>query len=205
MIILHQSQDNGILDSRVVKKYIFNIFRVNIQAVCKHDQVLLASLYIQVSFRIPITQVTRMIPAILESGSSSCCILPVAKRHVWPLNQQFAILGDAHLLTGQRLANRAINVFIIRGDGNNRRALGSTVPLHHSEAHIFPAYVQLGWQICSAADKEVKMPAKTLVHLPEEQWPQTKWEMCRDTMKHLPWLLPFHLSNLPLNPIHKEL
>jgi len=87
MVALHQSDDHGIFDGRIGEQHILDIFRVDIQAIGKHDQVFLTPFQIQVSFLVHRPQVTCMIPAILESGSRGLRILPVAERHVWSLDQ----------------------------------------------------------------------------------------------------------------------
>src|SRR6266581_8452985 len=103
MIFLHQSKDNRIFDAWIGEEYILDIFRVDIQAVRQHNQVFLTSFQIEISFSILKSQITRMVPPIFEGSGSGLRVLPVARRYIRSLDQEFTISRDAYLHTWNRL------------------------------------------------------------------------------------------------------
>src|SRR5436305_15255750 len=102
-IFLRQSKHNRIFHVWIYEEYIFDIFWIHIQAVRKDNQVFLTSFEIQISFFIPVSQISRMVPPIFEGSGSGLRVLPVPKCYIWSFDQEFTIFRNTYFNTWLRL------------------------------------------------------------------------------------------------------
>src|SRR6266568_4829141 len=189
LILLHESQDDGILDQWVGEQDVFHIFGIDVQAVSEHDEVFLTSLQIKMALLIKITEIASVIPAILEGGGSGFRIFPIAQGDIRPMHQYLLVLSDTNLHARQSLAYRIKDMIVVGGNRDNRRTLCGAITLQDTEAHVFPTLGQFGWQISPAADEEAEAIAKALMNCAEEDAPQSKWKKRGNAVKQFPLFL----------------
>src|SRR5579875_4174459 len=114
-ILFHQAYNDSILYKWVREKHVLDILWIDVEPVGKDDQVFLAPLEVEVPFLILITQIPGMVPTILKCCCRGLGILPVTQSDVRAMYEQFAIFGNANLLSRQRFADGVINMLVIRG------------------------------------------------------------------------------------------
>src|SRR5205823_5981215 len=197
--------DDGILDQWIGLQGIFNIFRIDIEAVGQDDKIFLPSLQIQIALSIHLPEVTCVIPAILKNSRCGLGIFPIAASNIGAAHQYFLIVGDTHLYPRQRLTDGAKRMFMVRCDRDHGSAFSSSVTLHDPKAHILPFFGKGWWQIRSTTDKETKMPTKAFMDRSEEQTSPAKRQVGGNLEQLLELFLFLLTTHLALNTIEEQL
>src|SRR5215472_2224486 len=108
-----------------------DVFRIDVQSVWRHDNVLLATPIVEPPFAIHLAEV-------------SCCQPRVAvTSDAFSTHQDFPVWSDLYLLAGDDLSECSALCVKRMVDGNDRTGFRQTISLNHGIAEIRPKVFQV--------------------------------------------------------------
>ena len=133
------AHDGGVTDARIPGQHGLDVIRVDLLAVWQRQHVLLPPAQRQDAVGRQLAEVAGVVPALVIDGRRRRLrVVPVAEESVGPADEELAVVGDADLHAGDRLAHgpRAIQRGTSKAD--TRTHLRRAVPLEDLHAHLRP-------------------------------------------------------------------
>src|ERR1019366_9832129 len=159
----------------------FKVFRIDVHACRRDDDVLLAALEIEIPFGIERAQVARVEPPGMISAArdrANLTVLPVARGDVLSPHQDFAARIKLHFAAFKYLANRAAPQpeRVIHADQGSR--FRQTVTLNRGESGASPEEFGTGAERRASGNDGPEFPAEALVNPAETPHAADEFLVC---------------------------
>src|SRR5579862_6872188 len=140
---------------------------MNVHAFASYDDILLASLEVEVAFGVELADVAGVKPALLVEHRLQLLSLPIAGGYIGAAHQDFAARVKLHLAAFEHLADRAAAGAEGMVQRNQRGRLGGTVGLNQKEAEATPECCRLRVERRATGDEGPELPAEAVMNAPE--------------------------------------
>ena len=166
-----QPDDRGVPDPIVPDQHRLHVVGVHLLAIGQRDHVLLAPAQGQEAVAAELAEIAGVVPAVgVDRGRRRLGVLPIADEAVRAADEHFAVIGNPHLHSGNRLAHRADPVPVGAREADCRAHLGGAISLDGGDTHVRPERRELGVE-GGSADGEVPEPPAELGEDRAEQEP----------------------------------
>jgi hypothetical protein len=128
--------DHAGLYFRLTTQLELNVFRVNVNAGRGNDDLSFSPFEIEVARFVELANVARAKPTV--GYSRRPFVTPVSRRDILPLHQDFAVLGQFHLLTSEYFTDGAAPLLERVVNADKRRRLSHAIALNHRVSQALP-------------------------------------------------------------------